>query len=213
MEANRIARAFAATACVAFTGMAIARAEIITFNDLNPGSLPGHDEPWEGPIPNGYDGFTWNNWWVMDTSIAPSDDIGYRNGSVTPPNVAYNGYGTPAFFSSTPFTLNSAYLTGAWNDGLRVEVQGFVGATLTYDNTYTVNTESPTLISFDYVGVDEVNFITSGGVNVGYGGSGEQVAMDDLNVTFTAVPEVSSTAVLVGLAALGMVGFKRMIRA
>jgi hypothetical protein len=56
-------------------------------------------------------------------------------------NVAFDfgsGPATGSFSSATSFNLNSAYLTAAYNDGLQVDVQGFVGSTLTYDNTFTV---------------------------------------------------------------------------
>jgi hypothetical protein len=120
---------------------------------------------------------------------------------ISPNNVAVNSDGTDALFNAkSPFNLNSAYLTAAWNDGLQVEVEGFTGNTLTYDNTYTINTEGPTLINFDYLDVDEVEFTSYGGVNPGYDGSGTEFAMDNLSVTLN-VPEPSTYA-LGGLAAV-----------
>jgi hypothetical protein len=85
-----------------------------------------------------------------------------------------------------------------------VEVQGFVGGVLTYDNTYTVNTTGPDLIDFNYLDVNEVDFIASGGTNNGNpgGGKGTQFAMD--NMTISAVPEPASLtfAGLGGIASL-----------
>lgn len=185
------------------SGAAFAQTEILMFDDLVPGSLPGADATYEGPIPNGYDGFQWNNFWVTDTTLRPSSS-GYQNAVISPKNVAFNGRGTPALFSDGSFNLNSAYLTAAWNDGLQVEVQGFAGATMIYDTTYTVNTSGPTLENFNYVGIDQVEFISSGGVhNPAFGGgAGTQFAMDNLSITL--VPEPSAFALL-GLAALLMV--------
>ena len=60
-----------------------------------------------------------------------------------------------------------------------IQVQGFVGATMLYNNTYTVNNSGSTLINFDYSGIDSVTF-TSGE---------EQFAMDNLTVF---VPEPKS---------------------
>ena len=191
--------AFAAATFIALTGMAFAQTEVITFDDLIPGLLPGSVNSYEEPIPDGYAGLRWDNFWVSDTTknLTPS---GYHNAVVSPDNVAYNGDGNPAQLGKGSvnldgsFNLNTAYLTAAWNNGLQVEVQGFVGTTLIYDNTYTVNTTGPTLVNFNYLGVDAVSFISSGGTpNPIYtrGGSGTQFAMDDLSIT---VPEPSAFA-------------------
>jgi hypothetical protein len=184
-------------ACLYFTsaGMAFGATSVtITFDDLAP---PWDGSTYEGPIPNGYDGFQWNNFYVMDAALLGAVN-GYKNGMVSANNVAFNAAGNPAMFSAGSFDLNSAYLTAAWNDGLQVEVQGFVGTTLTYDNTYTVNTTGPTLLDFNYLGVDEVSFISSGGVPNGnyLGGPGTQFVMDNLAVT---IPEPN----LLALACLG----------
>lgn len=185
----------------------LTRATTITFDDLNPASLPGGDS-FGAPIPNGYYGFQWNNFWVTDTVQDQSlyGPSGYVNGTVSARNVAYNAYANPAFFSDGSFTLNSAYLTAAWNDGLQVEVQGFVGGTLTYDNTYTLNTTGPSLINFNYLGVTEVNFISSGGVPHGYAGNGTHFAID--NITVNAVPEPATLA-LAGLGAAALMAYRR----
>lgn len=156
----------------------VASATLITFDDLA-----------GGPIPNGYEGFDWNNFYVEGGGGIPG--TGYQYGLISSPNTAYNGSGNPASWvsSSTPFTLNSAYITGAWNNGLQVNVIGYNGGTELYDNTYTVSESSPTLIIFNYVGVTEVYFKTSGGTPVvGLHGSGTQMAMDNVTIN-GAVPE------------------------
>jgi hypothetical protein len=166
----------------------------LTFDDL---AAPTPPSP-SASIPSGYGGLQWSNFLYANTlaiHIAPS---GYSNGVVSAPNVAVNGFGQPASLSGGTFDLDSAYLTGAWDDGLQVEVQGFVGNTLTYDNTWTVNSTGPTLINFNYLGVTSVQFITSGGVPHGYGSSGEQFAMDNLTITF--IPEPAT----LGLAGLSV---------
>ena len=82
--------------------------------------------------------------------------------------------------------LLSAYLTAAWNDNLRVELKGYNGARLIYDNTYTLSATAPTLITFNYVGVTSVQFISSGGtLHPGYCGSGEHFVMDNVTVVPT----------------------------
>jgi hypothetical protein len=115
----------------------------------------------------------------------------------------YNEFGTPATISAGKFDLDSAYLASAWNDGMSVEAKGFVGNTLAYDNTYIVNSTAPTLINFNYLGVNSVQFISSGGVAHGYGGGGgTQFVMDNLTVTF--VPEPSTFA-LAGLGSVALI--------
>lgn len=73
-----------------------------------------------------------------------------------------------------------------------LRVQGFAGGNLLYDNTYPLNDIAPTLLSFDYVGVDQVRFtITSSPSGI--------FAMDHL----TVVPEPGVGALLSG-ALLGL---------
>ncbi|MFZ0828868.1 MAG: PEP-CTERM sorting domain-containing protein [Verrucomicrobiia bacterium] len=206
MKINRFTKAFIAaiTTIAAITGPSKIWAQTITFDDLNPTTLPGGDHPYNAQVPNGYAGLQWNNFFVTDVPQqlqAYPYDTGYANGLVSGNNEVYNAYGTPALISDGAFNLNSAYLTGAWNNGLQVEVQGFVGNTLTYDTTYTVNTTGPTLVNFNYLGVDKVNFISFGGVSAGYGGTGTQFVMD--NMTISPVPEPSVLA-LVGLNAAAL---------
>lgn len=69
---------------------------------------------------------------------------------------------------------------------MQVEVQGFVGAQLTYDNTYTLNASSSTLVNFNYNGIDQVKFIPVNPVTI--------FVMD--NLTVTPVPEPGPAAFL-----------------
>jgi hypothetical protein len=177
---------------------------LITFDDITASS--GISPPFPN-VPAGYNGLQWYNFQVLDAVHSPRS--GYHDGVVSPNNVAFNNGGEPAnFSSSTAFDLDSAYLTAAFNEGLQVEVQGFVGSVLTYDNTYTLSPTAPSLISFDYLGVDEVNFISFGGTpQVGYGGYGTQFAMDNLLINTTPEPGTMGLlilgATLVGLGGRG----------
>jgi hypothetical protein len=96
------------------------------------------------------------------------------------------------------FNLNSAYLTAGFNDGLTVEVWGYVGSTLTYDNKYTVSTYGPTLVNFNYIGVTSVGFLSYGGTPHGYSVGGTAFRMDNLSVSFPpasiSAPPMSRTA-------------------
>jgi len=158
---------------------------LITFDDL--GEAIGQ----EGiEIPNfyGYSGFTWTNFYTIDGINYYGNPSGYEVATISSNNVAYNGNGYPSTLASwQPFSLVSANLTAAWNDGLVLEVQGYLSGDLLYDNTYVLSSTAPVLVTFNYSVVDEVNFISSGGIqNSNYVYSGEQFAMDDLLVVTAA---------------------------
>jgi hypothetical protein len=183
---------FAAVAALA------ANPTLITFDDL-----PTPPSPNYAIIQTPYCGLQWSNFFYMDSvaELNAYGPTGYSYGMVSSNNIAFNSAGAPSSLSSAGvFNLNSAYLTAAWNDGLNVEVRGFVGNTLAYDNTYIVNSTAPTLINFNYLGVSSVVFTSSGGTLHAFpnGGHGTQFAMDDLTLTF--VPEPSAF-VLTGLSA------------
>jgi hypothetical protein len=179
-----------------------ARAGTLTFDTL----APKKSQP--PVIPNGYGGFNWSNFFFVDGSTkAPS---GYTNGTVSPANVAYNGFGNPASMGTTGALFNfvGAYLTGAWRDGLNIEVQSFaggLGGKKLYDTNVTVNSDAAHFYAFNYLGVDTLNFIASGGVNPGYpDGDGTQFAMDDFVSRPAATPEPASVLLAgIGVTALG----------
>ena len=145
----------------------------LTFDDL-----AGDDSP----VPAGYGNLTWNNFNYLNGFAHPNS--GYFAGTISPSNVVFNAYGTPASIASTGlFNLVSAYLTAAWNDNLQVQVLGYNGGTLLYNNSYALSATAPTLITFNYLGVNMVDFISSGGTpHPGYTGRGTHFVMD--NVVF-----------------------------
>jgi hypothetical protein len=142
-----------------------------TFDDLPGGGAP---------VPNGYLGVNWNNFIYDNVGSG-----GYVPGTISSPNTAFNSGGTPANINSpNPFDLHSGYFTAAWNDNLQLHVQGYNRGTLIYDQTYTLQSTMPTLINFDFLGVTEVDFTSSGGVHhAAYGGSGTHFAMDNILIS------------------------------
>src|SRR5687767_14558589 len=145
-------------------------AETLNFDNFS----PGHDHV---GVPNGYGGLQWNNFGIYCGACRPASE-GYRTGTVSPTNVAFNFYGDPASISSVnPFDLSSAQLTAAWNltNVVQVRVEGFAGTNVTYDNTYTVQRGAPTLVQFNYHGVTKVRFTTLPAAHF---------AMDDLTYFF-----------------------------
>jgi hypothetical protein len=151
------------------------------------------------PISNGHAGLDWNNFYAFNHEANGPGVTGYENGRVSRQNVAFNAYGTPAEISSSgTFTFNSTYLTGAWNNGLNILVEGFQGGNSLFTRLVTVDSTSPTLFTFDWVGIDRLRFTSSGGVDAGYGGIGNHFAMDNFsfNKSITTVP---TPALLPGL--------------
>ncbi|MCC5625664.1 PEP-CTERM sorting domain-containing protein [Nostoc sp. CHAB 5715] len=192
--------AIAATVIVLGIG-AVAQATVLTFDDIAPIS-------YLSPIPNGYGGFNWDNFYYRNGSDSAISLTGYDNGRVSGDYLSFNGFGEPAVVSDGIFDFNSAYLTAAWNDGLSITVEGLNrGATL-YSKTVVVNTTQPTLVNFDYFGVDELKFTAFGGVEPDYliskGGPGTQFTLDNFtfNEKVTSVPEPTLLPALLSIATL-----------
>jgi hypothetical protein len=147
-------------------------ATLITFDDLSPGtSYIG--------LGNGYAGLRWADFYVLDGS-RQSTNTGYHIGVVSSNNVAFNVDGSAASLGcSAPFDFVSAYVTAAFDAQLQLRVKGLLGTNVLYDNTYSVNIASPTLINFQYLGVDQVEFSsTPSGIFV----------LDDITVAITNYP-------------------------
>ena len=166
---------FLATAFgLALTSMTNASAVVITFDDLPAPAAGG------SVVPNGYSGLNWSNFYYLNGVTYGAS--GYQNGVVSPTNVAYNGWGSPASFfaSATPFFLRSTYMTGAWNNGLTVTVTGSLNGVQKFSKVVVVNATGPTLVNFNWAGINQVNISTAGGVSAGFGGAGAHLAMDNL---------------------------------
>ncbi|MER3494674.1 MAG: PEP-CTERM sorting domain-containing protein [Mastigocladus sp. ERB_26_2] len=175
-----------------------AQAVTITFDDLS---------GYQNPVANGYAGLNWENFYYLNTtSFTPS---GYVNGTVSRENVAYNGFEKPVAISTVDdiFDFNSTYLTAAWNDSLTVLVEGFIGGKSgqkKYSQTVILNTQSPTLFTFDFQGIDYLKFISSGGNNAGYNGKGTHFVMDNFTFNKKTKPVPEPITTFGSLAAGGM---------
>src|SRR6266404_1113397 len=148
--------------------------------------LPAPD--WGGdPVPDNYLGLEWSNFYVYDLSHAGNP--GYTVGIISQSNAVFNAYGYLATLSSgSRFNLTSAYITGAFEDGILFEVRGFAGTDELYDKTYGLPGAAPEFIEFDFLDVDRVEFRSYGQYQA------NQFVMDDLTI---AIPEPRSIALLV----------------
>jgi len=173
-------------------GAGAASASTINFDDVHQGTLNGSN----------YHGLSWTNFGVKNGGVPPG--TGYDHGTVSAPNVAFNGNGDLASFgSATAFGLQDAYFAGAWNDGLTIHIVGTAGA-LTYTKDVVVNTGAPVDVVFNWANLTNVSFSSTGGTpHYGLTGTGTNFAMD--NVTVTGVPEPETYGML--LAGLGLIGW------
>ncbi len=187
----------------------VASAETLTFDDL---TVDGQ------AVPNGYHGLNFNNLDVqLSSDAAGAGDLGYVNGTVSQPSTIYNGFGNPASFNSadgSAFTLNSFDLTGAWNDGLQVTVTGYLNGALMDTAVLTVNTSGPVLETLNFADINDVMFVSAGGVEnpalIPEGG-GTQFVLDNLtlNGAGAAVTPEPDSFVLLGTGMLGVLGLMR----
>ncbi len=174
--------------------------DVATFDDFN---LPGGSMM---PLANGYDGLNWNNFDAVNGVLGVQNPVtgqlstnnGYYAGVVSRNNVVFNAWGGEATFGlSSPFNFISAYFTAAWNDGLQVEVKGYLGSALLYDSVHEVSATVPTNIVLNYMGVTEVVFISSGGIpHPGYDEGGTQFVMDNAVVVEGSGSPVNTTPVI-----------------
>ena len=178
---------------------------VATFDDLS--AVPS------GNIPNGYQGLAWSNLWVLNAILVANDvgTNGYYYGMVSPSNVAFNAGGDPAEIdSATNFNFFSAYLTGAWNSNLNIEVEGFNGAKEIYDTIVVASATNPTLFTFNYLDIDRLYFDSYGGQSAGFPNGGGVIFVMD-NFMFEFIPE-PSTLLLAALGAVSLVAFLRRKR-
>ncbi|NET53032.1 MAG: hypothetical protein F6K09_31505 [Merismopedia sp. SIO2A8] len=91
-------------ACIALGVGGAAEATVLTFDNITTNSLR--------IISDGYGGFDWTNFYVINGSYVPN--TGYDNGTVSGNNTAFNGFARPVTVNSdSVFDFNGAYLTAA----------------------------------------------------------------------------------------------------
>lgn len=187
---------------------------VVTFDDLSETASGS----W---LQNGYQGLNWNtvlvNNAILGTNSVWRGPTGDYYGMVSLSNVAVL-FGNPSITGNseidspgTNFNFLSAYFTGAFDSNLNIEVQGFNGTNLIYDQTVVASATNPTLFAFNYLNIDRLYFNSSGGEPAFgfYNDTGEFI-MD--NFMFEYVPE-PSTFLLAALGGVSLVAFLRRKRA
>lgn len=169
-----------------------AQASIVNFEDASSTST-------EAQISNGYSGFTWDNFYVVNKN-AHYADFYYANGTVSGDYTGFNGYRNQASVISTaPITFNGAYLTAASDSILNITIQGYSGAKELYTSTIQILNTSPTWFNANWSGVDKIVFTP-------FGGSQNYFAIDNFTYETSPVPIPGAAYLLVsGLAALVIV--------
>ena len=181
-------------ALLAFTSIPTRSQTVVGFDDLSETASGS----W---LQSGYQGLNWNmvlvNNAILGTNSVWRGPTGDYYGMVSLSNVAVL-FGNPSITGNseidspgTNFNFLSAYFTGAFDSNLNIEVQGFNGTNLTYDQTVVTSATNPTLFTFNYLNIDRLYFNSSGGQPAFgfYNDTGEFI-MDDF--TFEFIPEPSS---------------------
>lgn len=158
---------------------------LITFDDLptTTSGAAGHYGTYGSDTPLNYKGYQWSYFGIYQgVNTIPS---GFYQGAVSPKNVAFNNLGQVAYIkNTTSFNLTSAYMTAAWNDNLQLTVEGYLSDKKIYSKVYTLSASSPTLVNFNFNGVDKVSFAATGGTqHSGYQQAGSQFAIDNVSIT------------------------------
>jgi hypothetical protein len=157
---------------------------------------------------------TWNgSFETINRDCCDGDQSGYWTNNVSPENELFDPFGNPAQLGAPgdpTFTLTSFYTGAAWNDGEDLEIQGRLNGAMLFDTHVTISSIGPAqLVTLGWAGIDEVDFIPTGGANHGWNGSGEHFIIDDLTINGGGgVPE-PGTLVMLGSGVVGVAGLLR----
>jgi hypothetical protein len=116
-------------------------------------------------VPNGYDGLNWVNMLTVNAANQPSYS-GYGKLAVSQANASMTFIPeglTGSFGGTGAFLLDSINLDAGWNDGVGVEVAGWLGGTLMYSSFAVLNVSgSPITLTPGWGGaVDEVTIVAT----------------------------------------------------
>ena len=168
------------------------QAAVITFDDLPATELD--------TIPDGYHGFNWGASPMVNVNYFHKDllpNTGFENGVVSGDYAAFNFLATTSTITGNQFDFNGAYLTAGWNDGLNIEVTGFLNNLALFTKTVVVNTQQAQWFDFNFMGINSLSLRAWGGTSIDGTEGNDFFIMDNFTINEpTAVPESSSLILL-----------------
>ena len=168
------------------------QAAVITFDDLPATELDA--------IPEGYKGLTWGTSFLTNVSYVNKNTLpgtGFETGVVSGDYAAFNFLATTSVISGEQFDFNGAYLTAAWNEGLNIEVTGFLNNLALFTKTVVVSTERAQWFDFDFLGINSLSLRAWGGTSTDGTAGNDFFVIDNFTINeSTPVPESSSLALL-----------------
>ena len=174
------------------SGTITTQAAVITFDDLPATELDA--------IPDGYQGFNWGaspmvNINYFHKNLLPN--TGFENGVVSGDYAAFNFLATTSTITGDQFDFKGAYLTAGWNDGLNIEVTGFLNNLALFTKTVVVNTQQAQWFDFNFLGINSLSLRAWGGTSIDGTEGNDFFIMDNFTINQpTAVPESSSLILL-----------------
>ena len=160
------------------TALTAGRAAVLTFDDVSTTTL-------YETVPDGYGGLNWDQMAVVNGNYHPVYGYGVVSGDYAAFNLAAN----VVTVSDGAFDFIGAYLTSAADGYVNMNVKGYNGAAIIYDQTIVVG--APTWFNFNFNNIDSL-VLDSGGYHF---------TMDDFTYV---IPEPSSVAMAGLVSVLGV---------